>query len=92
MSLLTGEPRSSTCKALEDSELLCLDRESFSVLLQEGPAVAERVSDIIARRTSQAQEKLALERETVVRQRVPADDGRSRKILEKIWAVFGFKR
>lgn len=92
MSLLTGEPRSSTCKALEDCEVLCLDRESFSVLLRENPAVAQAMSEIIAARSADTQEKLSKERETMVRRRAQEGESRSRHILEKIWAVFGFRK
>jgi small-conductance mechanosensitive channel len=92
MSLLTGEPRSSTCKALEDCDILCLNRESFSVLLQENPAIAQAMSEIIAARSAETQEKLTKERETMVSRRAQEGEGRSHRILEKIWAVFGFRK
>jgi len=92
MSLLTGDPRSSTCRALEDCDLLCLDRESFSILLQENPAIAQSMSEIIAARSAETQERLAKERETMVHRRSREGEGRSRHILEKIWAVFGFRK
>lgn len=92
MSLLTGEPRSSTCKALEDSELLCLDRDSFSVLLRENPPIAQAMSEILSSRQQEAREKLEAERETLVRHRPKAEEGQTKRILEKIWTIFGFKR
>lgn len=92
MSLLTGEPRSSTCTALEDCELLCLDRESFAVLLQENIAVAQAMSDILAARSQATQARLTLERETVLKSRPPEVETGSRRILEKIRSIFGFKK
>ncbi|MBI2899909.1 MAG: mechanosensitive ion channel [Planctomycetes bacterium] len=91
MSLLTGDARSSTCKALEDTELLCLDRDSFAVLLRENPPIAQAISEIISARQTEAREKLEIERETVVRRR-PKEEGQTKRILEKIWTIFGFKR
>ncbi|MBV8882020.1 MAG: mechanosensitive ion channel, partial [Planctomycetaceae bacterium] len=87
MSLLTGDARSSTVVALEDSELICLDRETFGVLLQENPPIAQRMSEILAHRSQATQKRLNQERETMVRA-APGEDGSSHKILEKIWTIF----
>ncbi len=92
MSLLTGEPRSTTCLALEDTELLCLDRDSFSVLLRENPPVAQAMSEILSERQQAGREKLEHERETLVRRRPKPEEGQTKRILEKIWTIFGFKR
>jgi small-conductance mechanosensitive channel/CRP-like cAMP-binding protein len=89
MSLLTGDVRTSTCTALEDSELLCLDRETFAVLLQENPPVAQAMSDILAARSQATQKKLSEERGTEVR-RSPEEG--SRRILERIWTIFRPKK
>ena len=89
MSLLTGDVRSSTCVALEDSELLCLDRDTFGVLLQENPPVAQAMSDILAARSQATQKKLSEERGTEVR-RSPEEG--SRRILERIWTIFRPKK
>jgi CRP-like cAMP-binding protein len=91
MSLLTGEPRSSTCTALEDCEILSLDRETFAVLLQENPAVAQAMSNILASRQMATQEKLTAERETAIRTRSTASNG-AQTILEKIRTIFRFKK
>ncbi len=92
MSLLTGEPRGATCKALEDSELLCLDRESFAVLLREKPAIAQSMSEIIAARQVESNQKLEHERETIIRKRPAPDAGHTKNILDKIWNIFGFTK
>jgi CRP-like cAMP-binding protein len=89
MSLLTGDARSSSCVALEDSELLCLDRDSFAVLLQENPPVAKAMSDILAARSQATQKKLSEERGTEVR-RSPEEG--SKRILERIWTIFRPKK
>jgi small-conductance mechanosensitive channel len=89
MSLLTGEPRSSTCQAAEDSELLCLDRESFAVLLKENPQIAQSMSEIIAARQA-AKEKTLLERSTKVFAKVDAEERRT-KIFDSIRAIFRFR-
>ena len=91
MSLLTGDPRSSTCTALEDSELLTLDRDTFGVLLQENPPIAQTMSEILASRSLATQKRLTQERETMVRQNPEVESG-SKKILEKIWTIFRAKK
>jgi small-conductance mechanosensitive channel len=91
MSLLTGDPRSSTCTAVEDSELLCLDRDTFGVLLRENPPIAQTMSDILASRSQATQKRLSQERETMVRQSPEVESG-SKKILEKIWTIFRAKK
>jgi small-conductance mechanosensitive channel/CRP-like cAMP-binding protein len=50
MSLLTGEPRSATLKALEDSECYRLDRKAFDDILHGRPEIAHYLSQILARR------------------------------------------
>lgn len=92
VSLLTGEARSSTCVAVEDTELLALDRETFSVLLQENPPVAQRMSEVLAMRTQAAQAKIQQDRETMARPSQKADEAATRRILEKIWNIFGFQK
>ena len=92
MSLLTGDPRSSTCVAVEDCELLCLDRDTFGVLLAENPPVAQSMSDILAARSQATKARLVLERETALRSRTPEEEAGSRRILERIRNIFGFKR
>ncbi|HZE99745.1 MAG TPA: mechanosensitive ion channel family protein [Planctomycetota bacterium] len=91
MSLLTGDARTSTCTALEDSELLCLDRDTFGVLLSENPPIAQTMSDILAARSQATQKRLSQERETLVRRSSETDSG-SHRILEKIWTIFRPKK
>jgi small-conductance mechanosensitive channel/CRP-like cAMP-binding protein len=89
MSLLAGDPRSATCVALEDSELLTLDRDSFGVLLQENAPIAKAMSDILAARAQATQKRLSEEKGTDVRR--SNEDG-SKRILERIWTIFRPKK
>ena len=50
MSLLTGEPRSATVKALEDSECYRLDRQAFEDILRARPEITQHLSEVLARR------------------------------------------
>lgn len=49
-SLLSGEPRSATLKALEDVECYRLDREAFQDILRARPEIAQHLSELMARR------------------------------------------
>lgn len=50
MSLMTGEPRSATIVAEEETLLLALTRETMSQLLHNNAAVAKRLSESLAER------------------------------------------
>ncbi|MCE9582569.1 MAG: mechanosensitive ion channel family protein [Planctomycetes bacterium] len=89
MSLLTGEPRSSTVRAAEDCELLCLDRESFAVLLKDNPPIAQTMSEIIAERQA-AKDRHLKERDTKMVGKLDVDERKSR-IFESIKMIFRFR-
>ena len=92
MSLLTGEPRSSTCTAVEDCDVFSIDRESFVVLLQRHPGLAQAMSEILAERAQATKERLAKERETLVMRKAPGAESGAARILERIRTIFRFKR
>jgi small-conductance mechanosensitive channel/CRP-like cAMP-binding protein len=50
MGLLTGEMRTATVTALEDSECYRLDKDSFYDIMQNRPEIAEYISHVLARR------------------------------------------
>jgi small-conductance mechanosensitive channel/CRP-like cAMP-binding protein len=50
MSLLTGEPRSATVKALTDCEMWELSKDTLADILAENKALVERLSEILAKR------------------------------------------
>lgn len=50
MALLTGEPRSATVEATEDSELLMLDKEDLRMIMRDNPQAAEVIGQVLAQR------------------------------------------
>jgi CRP-like cAMP-binding protein/small-conductance mechanosensitive channel len=50
MALMTGQPREATVVALGDVECLRVDTADFQGILQKRPAIAERISEILALR------------------------------------------
>lgn len=50
MSLLTGEPRSATLTAICDTKVWELERAAFEPILRSEPAIADRLSRIMAKR------------------------------------------
>jgi len=50
LSLLTGEPRSATIRALEDSELLRLEKKDFQEVLEHHPSLAESLAEVVSSR------------------------------------------
>ena len=50
MALMTGQPREATVVALTEVECLRIDKAGFEGILQRRPAIAERISEILAAR------------------------------------------
>ncbi len=50
MALVSDEPRSATVRAVTDMELLCLDREHFTVLMDNEERFAQRVLRLLSER------------------------------------------
>jgi small-conductance mechanosensitive channel/CRP-like cAMP-binding protein len=84
MSLLTGEPRSATVRARTDARLLVVARDGFERIFRSHPEFAEQISRTVAARQSELRE----------RREQPARDegleGRSRRLLARMQAMFGF--
>ena len=59
MSLLTGEPRTATVTAHEDSVLLELDREAFGRHFAEREGLAQKLADVLAARKIELQDKVS---------------------------------
>ena len=55
LSLLTGEPRSATVRAVEDSELLLLDQADFRDIMERNPDLAESIAEVVASRQAHLQ-------------------------------------
>ncbi|KAB2880517.1 cyclic nucleotide-binding domain-containing protein [bacterium] len=50
MSLLTGEPRSATVNAAEDTETFVLEKDDFDVILEKYPSISIAMSKIMSQR------------------------------------------
>lgn len=50
MSLMTGEERRATVRALEETELLALDRACLQPVLESQPELAQKISEVLAER------------------------------------------
>jgi len=60
MSLLTGQPRTATVTALEDSELLCLSKSDFDELAGKIPELLNGLADQLLPRFLQDQTRAAI--------------------------------
>ena len=54
IAVLTGQVRTATVMAVEDTELLAFERRSFQQLLDANPEMAERIAQVIAERSRKA--------------------------------------
>ncbi|MFZ0959298.1 MAG: mechanosensitive ion channel family protein [Terriglobia bacterium] len=86
MSLLTGEPRSASLKALEDSECYRLDRLAFSDILHGRPEIARCLSELLARRKVEIE---AVRHDLDAAGRTAMMQGQQQSILDKIHKLFG---
>jgi CRP-like cAMP-binding protein/small-conductance mechanosensitive channel len=85
MSLLTGEPRSASLKALEDSECYRLDREAFADILHGRPEIAQYLSQLLARRKVEIE---AVRRDLDAEARAALIQGQQESIFAKILNLF----
>ena len=83
--LLTGEPRSATVVARTNMECYRLDKDGFITILEQRPALAEQISDMMVVRQSRMAEVLA-EVDLASHQEVGS---RSREMLSRIRHFFG---
>lgn len=58
MSLFTGLPRTATCRAAEESELIEITRDDFVFLLEQNEQVAEALAAMVSERNKQNEEFL----------------------------------
>jgi len=92
-SLMTGEPRSATVTALEDTEVLTLGKEDMRRALEANAQLAEHVSRVLALRRHQLEEQKALSA-----QRSPQDaatktrgvESLRRELLDRILSFFSY--
>jgi CRP-like cAMP-binding protein len=65
MSLLTGEPRSATVRAVTPLKVVQVGKAALSRIVQEDQRIIERIGEVVARRqvmTIAAKEQLSRER------------------------------
>jgi len=86
MSLLTGEPRSASLKALEDSECYRLDRQAFADILHGRPEIAHYLSELLARRKVEIE---AVRHDLDAAAREAMMQGQQESIFAKIHKLFG---
>ena len=86
MSLLTGEPRSASLKALEDSECYRLDRTAFDDILHGRPEIAHYLSQLLARRKVEIE---AVRHDLDAEARAAMMKGQQQSIFDKIHKLFG---
>ena len=53
MTLLTGDPRTATVRALEDTSVFRIAQEHLASLLEQNPAMAEQMGGILGKRKEQ---------------------------------------
>ncbi len=82
MTLLTGDPRSATVRAVSDTVLLAVDKEALAPILQANPALSEKLADVAAQRRIQL----------AAQQGQPPDpETSSRRLIGRIKSFFGLK-
>jgi CRP-like cAMP-binding protein len=86
MSLLTGEPRSASLKALEESECYRLDRDAFQDILHGRPEIAHYLSELLARRKVEIE---AVRHDLDAAARAAMIKGQQQSIFHKIHELFG---
>lgn len=93
ISLLTGEPRSATVTALDEAEMLVINKADMRCMLEKNHQLAAYVSDVLARRQEYHGEQL-----TQGAGLLPQSDGTQERhvaslrqeIFEKIAAFFSY--
>jgi small-conductance mechanosensitive channel len=81
MSLLTGEPRSATVRAIEDTEVIKIQKDIFSKILSANSGISEYLGQVLAER----QQQLATQRGNDSAPAVATPEG----FIQKIKSFFG---
>ncbi|MCD4785439.1 MAG: mechanosensitive ion channel [Candidatus Eremiobacteraeota bacterium] len=96
ISVLTGEPRSASIKAITPVQLLMLNKDDFKIILSKYPELAEKISDKIAYRQRHSIEQLELAKHASSRKEAMENaqkqvESLSKQILSKIKSFFSLK-
>ncbi len=65
VSLLTGEPRTATVTATQDSEIFVVDKEAFAPIMERSPGLAEHMSEVLTTRQAEVDSRLTQHKSTV---------------------------
>jgi small-conductance mechanosensitive channel/CRP-like cAMP-binding protein len=94
ISLLTGEPRSATVTAVEDSEFFVVEKEDMRCMLEENSQLAEHMSQVLALRQQQLEEqrlrKLQQSSQASAPQSVNGVESLRREFLSRILEFFSY--
>jgi small-conductance mechanosensitive channel/CRP-like cAMP-binding protein len=90
ISLLTGEPRTATVVALEESELLRLDKEAFRKIMEGNPKADELISTVLARRQEYSAEKKAARNTQVAVEETDSTSSTRAIFVKKIRDFFSY--
>jgi small-conductance mechanosensitive channel/CRP-like cAMP-binding protein len=86
MSLLTGEPRSATVRALEDSQLVSVGSSALRAALERAPELALRLAEVATlRREGLLHARAALD--AAARARVEAGSHRLRELIKRFFKL-----
>jgi len=86
MSLLTGQPRVASLKALEDTECYCLNRQAFDDILRGRPEIAQHLSELLARRKVEIE---GVRRDLDAEAKARLLQHQQRSIFDSIYKLFG---
>ena len=87
MSLLAGDRRTATVRALEDTRVIVIDKDSFSGIMQENPEVAVEMAAIYYRRTEELSEMT--DRAGVAEEEAVETESGEHLLLRRIQRFFG---
>ena len=88
MSLLTGEPRSATVRAMEDSRLVTVGSSGLRAALERSPDLANRLAEVVTlRREGLLEARAALD--AAARSRVDAQARRLSELIRRFFRLQG---
>jgi CRP-like cAMP-binding protein len=87
MSLLTGEPRRATVAAVEDADVLVINKGMFQEIIAAHPKVAEKLSKAIEKRRKEIEREFAEAGDEEAAAAVEEEYSRE-KVLKKIKDFF----
>lgn len=85
MSLMTGDRRTATVRAATDMEVILVDKESFSHILAANPDITAKISEILARRHLELEQKTKEQAEPIQQESI---DSRTSQMIASIRHFF----